>query len=261
MNILEKIVADKRMELQETMRKKSLSSLKALVEENSSPFDFFESLKKSSPFAIIAECKKMSPSKGVIEENYDPLSRALSYERGGAAAVSVLTDEKYFGGRAEHLREVCDHVNIPVLRKDFIVDEYQIWEARYLGASSFLLIAGVLDTAQLQYFIEIGRDLGMEALVESYSEEDLELALGTDAKVLGVNNRNLTNMEVDFSHILNLKERIESSRDECVLVCESGVASLSDIELMGSKGIKAFLIGEFLMRQGDPEATLKQILR
>ena len=230
-----------------------------MVEEHSSPYGLFEELKKTKGPAIIAECKRKSPSKGIIADPYDPVKQARSYERGGARAISVLTDEKYFGGTGEDLREVAEAVSSPVMRKDFVIDEYQIYEARLLGASSFLLIAGVLDTAQLQYFLEIGRELGMEALVESYSSEDLDLALKTDAKILGINNRNLKSMEVQFDHILQLQGVIRETHPDSILVCESGVASKEDVGFMCENGIHTFLIGEFLMKSGNPEETLKSL--
>lgn len=255
-DILDEIVQNKRNELELTIKRRSLSSLKSLVEENSSPFNFYEHLQNIPGIKVIAECKSKSPSQGIISNNYDPVSQAIQYQKGGAAAISILTEEKYFGGHNDHLRSVANEVSIPVLRKDFIIDEYQIYEARYYGASSFLLIAGVLDTAELQYFIEVGRDLGMEPLVESYSDIDLQYALGTDAKIFGVNNRNLKTMDIDFSHILHLKDRILESHPDAILVCESGVNGPQDVQKMAEEDITTFLIGGYLMKAGDPVQAL-----
>jgi indole-3-glycerol phosphate synthase len=260
-NILDEIIAHKRIELEAVQKRRSLGDLKSRVDEHSSPFDFYEHLKSFSDVNVIAECKAKSPSQGQMVTDYDPVARALQYQRGGAAAISVLTDERFFGGTTEHLREVAAEVNLPVMRKDFIIDEYQIYEARYYGASSYLLIAGVLDTAELQYFIEIGRDLGMEPLVESFSLPDLEIALGTDAKIIGVNNRNLKTMATDITHILQFQELIKIEMPEAIVVCESGIHTRDDIEVMLNHSINTFLIGGSLMVSSDPEKALLDLTR
>ncbi len=259
--MLDRIIASKVAEVDRRRRLCPLATVRALAEEKSPPRDFLQALKspRRQP-AIIAECKRKSPSKGIIVAEYDPVSLALSYQRGGAAAVSVLTDEPFFGGTIEHLRSVGEELQIPVMRKDFIIDEYQIYEARANGADSFLLIAGVSDAHQLQYFLEIGRDLGMEALVETHSAKDMEIAKRTDAKIMGINNRNLDTMTVDLGWGIQALAALRQTRPDAVFVCESGIRSAEDIKALCSAGYRAFLIGEALAGSPDPEQALVALL-
>lgn len=209
---------------------------------------------------IIAECKHKSPSRGILRDPYDPVALAKAYEAGGAAAISVLTDEVYFGGCLTDLKQVAEAVEIPVLRKDFIVDEYQIFEARAYGADSFLLLAGVLDQVQLQYFVEIGRELGMEPLIESHSLDELHLALSTDGVILGINNRDLNNFSVSLDTAKALVNVARGDLQPRLLVCESGIRNINDIREMGAIGFSAFLIGESLVTSQDPRHTLSALL-
>lgn len=186
--ILEEILKQKRKEIIADRERWPLEVMKGLALGQEKPLDFYCALKDPG-IRIIAECKRQSPSRGVMVPHYDPISLAKAYERGGAAAISVLTDEVFFGGHLDHLADVRQKVKIPVLRKDFIVDEYQIFQARARGADSFLLLASVLDAIQIQYFIEVGRDLGMEALVEVHDEHELDSVLATDARLVGVIRR------------------------------------------------------------------------
>lgn len=260
-SVLAKIIANKEIEVSEAKRRTPSPELKAFCLESDPPKDFFGAISAGEAPRIIAECKKQSPSKGVIKEDYDPVAQALAYELGGAAAVSVLTDSVYFGGDLKHLNAVSHTVNIPVLRKDFIIDEYQIYEARRHGADSYLLLAGVLDAAKLQYFIEIGRDLGMEPLVETHDESEVASALQTDARIIGINNRDLKTMQVDFNHALSTAQLIMTRDSTRTLVCESGVTTRDQIEAAASVGMRAFLIGEHLMRSQDPEKALLALSR
>lgn len=260
-SILQEILARKKKDLDLAKNQRDPGLIKSLAREAKAPYNFFQALStdEKGSIKIIAECKKKSPSKGLISDNYQPTRLASLYEQGGAAAISVLTDEPYFGGTREDLRSVCETVSIPVIRKDFIIDEYQIWEARSLGASSFLLLAGILDYPGLQYFIELGRELGMEPLVESHDEEQLAIALKTDAKILGINNRNLNTFSVNLSQSEQLADRILSDPLERILVCESGIQQVSDIIQMKKAGFQSFLIGETLVRSDDPKRLIQQL--
>ncbi len=260
--ILDKIIADKKVEVDLAKKKSPVSIVKALAEEQDPPRGFGEALLPMSdnPVRIIAECKRKSPSKGLLKDPYDPVSIACAYERGGAAAISVLTDEVYFGGRLEDLRVVKQSISLPVLRKDFIIDEYQIYQARAYGADSFLLLSGVLDLAKLQYLIEVGRELSMEPLVESHTAGELDQALKTDAKILGINNRNLGTFAVDLDHSKELFKQASSDGQGRVIVCESGIKGREDIVKMCQVGYKAFLVGEALVTKPDSEQAMKELL-
>jgi indole-3-glycerol phosphate synthase len=228
--------------------------LREEAEKMNVPFDFKKAI-SGEGINIIAEVKKASPSKGVIKENFDPVEIAKSYEKGGAKAISVLTDKKFFQGSPFYLRQVAEAVNLPVLRKDFIIDEFQIYGAKALGASSFLLIAAILDESQLKDFIDLGRELGMEPLVETHSEEEVEKALKCGAEIIGVNNRDLKTFNVSLETTLKLLPLIKSENK--TLVSESGIKGKEDIIKLRNAGVDAFLIGETLMRSEKPEEVLK----
>ena len=260
--MLKKIIDHKKLELAEKKAKKPLEFLKALVSELDPPKDFLAAMKYTGKGPkIIAECKRKSPSKGVLCNPYNPVNLAQTYERGGAAAVSCLTDEQFFGGSLKDLRSVASSVGIPVLRKDFVIDEYQIWEARAYGGDSFLLLSGVLDFAEIQYFCEIGRELGMEPLLESHSKEELDEAFKTDAKILGINCRDLNTFKVSLEQAKALMPYLKKHGGDRIFVSESGISSLQDVEDMQDSGYQHFLIGEFLVKSEDPEKTLCQMIR
>lgn len=203
--------------------------------------------------AVIAEVKKASPSKGVIRADFDPAAIARSYEAGGAACLSVLTDVDFFQGSDDFLRQARTACALPVLRKDFIVDPYQLYEARVLGADCVLLIAAVLDDVQLAEFAFIASELGMDVLVEVHDLDELERALPVPARLLGINNRNLKTFDVSLQTTLDLKHAVPNDR---VLVTESGILAPADVALMRDAGVHAFLVGEAFMRQPDPGAAL-----
>src|SRR5579862_2610710 len=206
---------------------------------------------------VIAEIKKASPSAGLLRRDFEPVALARGFEQAGAAALSVLTEEENFQGTLAHLRDARLVVQLPVLRKDFIVDPYQVWEARAANADSFLLIAAVLDDAALAGLLALGRDLGMEALVEVHTAEELRRALATGAHIVGVNNRNLQTLEVRVETSLELVEMIPEDR---VAVSESGLRSAEDLRKLRAAGFDAFLIGESLMRETDPGAALGRLI-
>ncbi len=260
MDLLSQILKTKGSEVSLAKTVKTLDLIKHQAQIQKPARNMLESL-RSSPLAIIAECKQKSPSKGTFLTHYDPANLAQSYQRGGARAISVLTDETYFGGSLNHLSAVAQVVDIPVMRKDFIIDSYQIYEARAAGADSFLLIAGTLDRATLEEFILIGRSLGMEPLVESHTPEDLEDALGTSGLIIGVNNRSLRDFSVDLAIGEKAAPKILQSPAPGGLqrfaVCESGIKKREDIQRMRKIGYSAFLVGESLVTSADPETALR----
>ena len=258
--ILDTIVAHKKEELFASITARSLSAIKDLIEEQSAPRGFAEALilDRGPKAAIIAEVKKASPSKGVIREKFDAVAIALDYEAHGAAAISVLTEKKFFQGSPEYLTSIRKLVSIPVLRKDFLFDMYQIYEARALGADALLLIAAILEKNQMCELLHLTRELGMDALVEVHSREELDMVLETGARLIGINNRNLNTFNTAISTTVELIQAIPEDR---IVVSESGIASRGDIQLLRSSGVDAFLIGESLMRQECPGAQLAELIR
>ena len=206
---------------------------------------------------VIAECKRRSPSKGVLLTEYDPATIAAKYERGGAAAISVLTEPTFFDGSLEHLRAVRAAVSLPLLRKDFIVDEYQLLEARAAGADAILLIVAALDQAALARLQARAADMGLAALVEVHDEKELVRAIDAGARVVGVNNRNLRTLQVDVDASYRLAARIPR---DVVAVSESGLQSRDDLERLSAAGYRAFLIGERFMTDPDPVAAIKALI-
>jgi indole-3-glycerol phosphate synthase len=206
---------------------------------------------------VIAELKKASPSRGLIRADFDPVALAKSFETAGAAALSVLTEEEFFQGELKYMRDARAAVSLPVLRKDFIVDPWQVWEARATDADSFLLIVAGLGDAILGELLALGRELGMEPLVEVHTREELARALAADARIIGVNNRDLRTLEV---RIETSEELVDTIPEECVAVCESGLRTHEDLARLRAAGFDAFLIGEHLMTQADPAAALRKLL-
>jgi indole-3-glycerol phosphate synthase len=205
---------------------------------------------------VIAEIKKASPSKGVLRDDFDPPAIAASYERAGAACLSVLTDAKYFQGADAYLVAARAACGLPVLRKEFIVDEYQVAQSRLLGADAILLIVGALDDAQLALFEAHAQELGMAVLVEVHDARELERALKLATPLIGINNRNLKTFNVSLSATLDLLPRVPAGR---IVVTESGIAAPKDVALMRGRGVNAFLVGEAFMRVADPGAALTEL--
>jgi len=206
---------------------------------------------------IIAELKKASPSRGVLREDFRPVELAASFEEAGAAALSVLTEEEFFQGSAKDLREVRKAARIPVLRKDFIVDLWQVWETRALDADSFLLIVAALTDEALAELLELGKELGMEPLVEVHTHAEMDRARAMGARIIGVNNRDLRTLEVRMENSFDL---VELMPEESIAVCESGIHDAGQIERLRIAGFDAFLIGEHLMSQADPAEELASLL-
>lgn len=244
--ILNQIIDRTKFDLEKQKQKLPFNILQKALSYSRSPLDPLKSLKDG--INIIAEVKKASPSKGVIRDDFDPVQIALEYERAGAWAISVLCEPHYFLGSIEYLGLVRRFVNLPLLRKDFIIDRYQIAQARIYGADMILLIAKALDTKSLIELSNYANELNLTVLMEIHDEEDLEKALQTNAKLIGINHRNLKTFDMDMELSLKLKELIPSDR---VVVAESGLYSYNQILSLNQNGIRGFLIGEHFMRQDD----------
>ena len=256
-DVLKRILARKHEEVAERRERVSLFELKARAAAAPPPRGFADAVVAkiaAGDAAVIAEVKKASPSKGVIRADFDPAAIARSYQAGGAACLSVLTDVDFFQGADEYLIAARAACALPVLRKDFIVDAYQLHEARVLGADCVLLIAAALDDAQLSEFAFIAGEMGMDVLVEVHDLDELERALPVPARLLGINNRNLKTFDVSLQTTLDLKPMVPADR---VLVTESGILASADVSLMRDNGIHAFLVGEAFMRQPEPGTALR----
>ncbi len=216
----------------------------------------FECALAEPNISFICEVKKASPSKGVIVEDFPYLEIAKEYEQAGASAISVLTEPYYFKGDNRYLKEIASQVKIPVLRKDFVVDEYMIYEAKLLGASAVLLICSILDEERLQQYQEIAHSLGLSVLVEAHTQEEIEMALRCKARIIGVNNRNLKDFTVDVENSLRLKKMVPG---DVLFVSESGMKTSEDIRKLRESGVDAVLIGEALMRSNDKKKFLEAL--
>ena len=255
--ILDKILHVKKQEVRQRMVEVPYSDLFPAL-RSTNVIDFAGPLQRNDKGlpAVIAEVKKASPSKGVIREDFDPVAIAMSYEAAGASAISVLTDEQFFQGSLDYLRQVKAAVSVPVLRKDFIVDEYQIFEARAAGADAVLLIAAVLRKDRLAHFMYSTHRLGMQALVEVHNGSELATAVELGADLVGINNRNLRTFEVDLNVTANLAPAAAGRK----IVSESGIFTRADMVKLGAMGVDAVLIGEALMRERDIEAKLRELI-
>ena len=255
--ILDKIVATKRGEIEACKARKPERALRAELAAAPPPRDFFAALATPGPIRLIAEVKKASPSMGVIRTDFDPVQIALTYQRHGAACLSVLTDEPYFQGSLGYLHDVRETVGLPVLRKDFILDKYQLYEARAAGADAVLLIAECLDDCQLRGLHNEAVELGMTPLVELYEPANLARVLEAGATLIGVNNRDLRTFEVDLDHTLRVREQIPP---ECLVVGESGIRTRADVERLQAAGVDAILVGETFMASADIGAAVDRLL-
>ena len=258
-DILEKIVAVKHQEVAAAQRRKSLTAVRADAESRVLTRDFVGAMRSKIAAghpAVIAEIKKASPSKGVLREEFIPADIAQSYAEHGAACLSVLTDVDFFQGRVDFLKQARASCQLPVLRKDFMVDAYQIYESRAMGADAVLLIAACLDDAQMKDFEAIARNLDMAVLVEVHDQAELERALKLKTPLIGVNNRNLKSFEVSLDTTLTLRSHVPADR---IVVTESGIQTREDVLHMGAAGINAFLVGEALMRASDPGVALAEL--
>jgi indole-3-glycerol phosphate synthase len=253
-NILDKIVALKRRELDQARARISEAELEwRRLPEAPAVRDFRAALERPGGVQIIAEVKKASPSAGVLRADFDPVAIARTYERHGAACISVLTDGPFFQGGLDHLRAVRAAVALPLLRKDFLFDRYQLLEARVAGADAVLLIAELLDEPTLPRLLRQAEALGMQALVELHDPENLQRVLDSGARLIGVNNRDLRTFTTRLEHTLELAARLPA---DCCLVSESGIRSRQDVQRLQEAGVRAVLVGETLMRAADIGAAL-----
>jgi len=258
-DILEKIVAVKHQEVAAAQRRKSLTAVRADAESRVLTRDFVGAMRSKIAAghpAVIAEIKKASPSKGVLREEFIPADIAQSYAEHGAACLSVLTDVDFFQGSVDYLKQARASCQLPVLRKDFMVDAYQIYESRAMGADAVLLIAACLVDAQMKDFEAIARNLDMAVLVEVHDQTELERALKLKTPLIGVNNRNLKTFEVSLDTTLTLRSHVPADR---ILVTESGIQTREDVLRMGASGVNAFLVGEAFMRASDPGVALAEL--
>ena len=257
---LDKIVADKRRHVAGRISQRPMRRVEALARDTDSPRGFAKALKAAiaaGRYGLIAEIKKASPSKGLIRPDFDPPSLARAYERGGATCLSVLTDGPYFQGKDEFLTQARAATRLPVLRKDFMIDPYQVPEARALGADCILLIMACLDDRLAAELAKLARKWGMDVLIEVHNAAELDRALKIDSDLVGVNNRNLKTLAVDLAVTEQLAPKVPKDR---VLVAESGLGSPADLARMAKAGASAFLIGESFMRQPDVEVAVREML-
>ncbi|QKE65607.1 indole-3-glycerol phosphate synthase TrpC [Aquipseudomonas campi] len=258
--VLEKILARKAEEVAERRARVSLAEVEALARGADAPRGFARALLEQAARkrpAVIAEIKKASPSKGVLRENFVPAEIAKSYEAGGATCLSVLTDIDFFQGADEYLQQARAACNLPVIRKDFMIDPYQIVEARALGADCVLLIVSALDDVRMAELASVAKDVGLDVLVEVHDGDELERALNTlDTPLVGINNRSLHSFEVSLETTLDLLPRVPRDR---LVVTESGILNRADVELMEISEVYAFLVGEAFMRAEEPGAELKRL--
>ena len=258
-DILQKILARKHEEVDQRSKIRSLESVRARAEAQPAARGFVEAIRRkhaAGEAAVIAEVKKASPSKGLIRGDFDPAAIARSYEAAGAACLSVLTDVDFFQGSNRYLGEAREACALPVLRKDFVVDPYQVYEARLIGADCVLLIVAALEDTPLIEMANLAQELGMDVLMEVHDIDELERALQTDCALIGVNNRNLRTFEVSLDTSVALKAAIPPDR---IAVTESGIGSRADVARMRAAGIETFLIGESFMRESDPGAALQRL--
>ena len=260
-DILDKILFTKKNEIEESKILLTLDDLKSIISKISQPRNFIEAIQKKHQkkhSAVIAEIKKASPSKGVIRSNFDPIAIAKSYEIAGATCLSILTDKDYFMGDPKFLMQVKSETNLPILRKDFIIDPYQIYESRALGADCILLIVAALEYEKMKELEEIAHSLNMAVLVEAHNQEELDLALKLDTPLIGINNRNLKTFEVSLETSVRLVQHIHNDKNR-IPITESGIFSLKDVELMNHNNIFTFLVGEAFMRDDDPGKSLEKL--
>ncbi len=259
-NILQEIVKYKKVEIEESKKLISKESLEKEIKSAPHSKSFLGELVKKNEegkAGIIAEVKKASPSKGVIRENFNHLQIARDYEKGGAACLSILTDNPSFQGSSQYLKDIRGITNLPILRKDFMIDVYQVYESRSWGADCILMIMKILDNKDLSKLVSVSKDLGMDILFEINSQEELERLLPFNPKMIGINNRNLENFETDIKNSIKIKKNIP---DDILVISESGINNTEDIVHLGDHNINNFLIGESLMRSNNISVELNKLV-
>ena len=257
MTMLDRIIETKRAEVAARKATTSLADLDIGLEQMSAPRGFRAALDAAPGHALIAEVKKASPSKGLIRADFHPVQHALAYQAGGAACLSVLTDEGWFQGADSYLTAAREAVSIPVLRKDFMIDPWQVTEARAIGADAILVIVAALDDGQMHEIEACSIDCGMDVLVEVHDARELDRALRLQSRLIGVNNRDLRDFTVDFQRTYDL---VGKAPKDCTFVAESGLTTRADLDAMAEHGVRCFLVGEALMREQDIEAATRALI-
>ena len=256
--IISRIIEEKRRVIEESKRVKPQDELMREVRNICVKSSFKKNIARPHHINLIAEIKKTSPSKGILRADFNPVKIAVTYQSNGAGAISVLTDERFFEGKLEYIKKVKDSVSLPVLRKDFIIDEYQIYETVASGADAMLLIADLLSKSELCGFYDLATSLGLDVLIETHKEEDVEKALATEGSIIGINNRDLHTFRVDLSITQKLSRLVPSNR---IKVSESGIRSYEDVMFLKSLGINAVLIGEAFMESADIASKMREMMR
>jgi indole-3-glycerol phosphate synthase len=254
--MLDKIIAQKREEVEQRKKVATITYLQQLIARQKPALDLAMAL-KGDHIRLIAEVKQASPSRGMLSPNFNPIELARTYAEGGAAAISVLTEANYFMGSIEHLAAIKEVVGLPLLRKDFIFDFYQIYESRAYGADALLLIVAILSQEQLKELVSLSHSLGLRCLVEVHNEGEVERAVHSEAEIIGINNRDLNTLSIDINMTRRLRPLIPQER---IVISESGIRSKRDIEKLGKWGVDAVLVGEALVTAGDVWAKMKELL-
>ena len=255
--MLDEIVEKTKERLIESNKNKSLDEIKDEVQKLEITNDFpFKKALSNDGISIIAEVKRASPSKGLIADDFDYLTIAKEYEEAGASAISVLTEPYFFKGSNDYLKEISQCVSIPILRKDFVIDEYMIWEAKALGASAILLIVSILSIVELKKFLDLAHDLGLSAIVETHDGDEIRTALNVGAEIVGVNNRDLTDFTVNIENSINLRRCVSG---DVVFISESGIKTPEDVRKLKENDVDAVLIGETLMKSEDKKSMISEL--
>ena len=255
--MLDEIVEKTKLRIDEEKKIKSLDDLKAEVLSKEIEMDFpFKKALSAPDISIIAEVKRASPSKGLIAEDFDYVKIAKEYEEAGASAISVLTEPYFFLGSDDYLSDIAQNVSIPILRKDFVIDEYMIWQAKAFGASAILLIVSILDTVQLKKYLDLAHDLGLSAIVETHDASEISTAMIVGAEIIGVNNRNLNDFTVDIENSINLRRCVSG---DVVFSSESGIKTKEDVTRLKENNVDAVLIGETLMKSDDKKSMISEL--
>ena len=255
--MLDEIVEKTKERLEESKKIKPLEELKEEVQQMETTMEFpFKKALGGDEISIIAEVKRASPSKGLIAEDFDYVAIAKEYEDAGASAISVLTEPYFFKGSNDYLKEISENVSIPILRKDFIIDEYMIWEAKLLGASCVLLIVSILSIVELKKFLDLAHDLGLSAIVETHDGNEIRTAMNVGAEIIGVNNRNLQDFTVDIENSIGLRRCVSG---DVIFISESGIKTPEDVRRLKENDVDAVLIGETLMKCDDKKAMISEL--
>lgn len=256
--ILSRIIEEKRRVVEEAKRSKPQEELIKEIKNFSVKSQFKKNISRPHHINLIAEIKKASPSKGILRGDFNPVKIAITYQANGASAISILTDERFFEGKLDYIKKARENVSIPILRKDFFIDEYQIYETVAAGAEAILLISEILSIAEMTKFYDIATELGLDCLVEVHNEEDIEKALAIDAAIIGINNRDLHTFKVDLGVTQRLIRLIPQNK---IIVSESGIKCYEDVMFLKSLGVNAVLIGETFMEADDIAAKMKEIMK